>query len=101
MLQIQQSSDARYGQYLVNSDTGGLIVVKNLNSRIRRIKGRKLSRVLYLVGLNGEHLLDLGRIGRWSRSILRIGVGKIESLQRRLLGARRMSSWKAWVRIVE
>jgi len=75
----------------------GLIVVKNLNSKMRRIKGRKLSRELYLVGLSGEHRSDLGRIARWLRSILRIGGGRIASLQRRLLGVRRMSSWRVLV----
>ena len=61
---------------------------------MRRIKGRKLSRELYLVGLSGEHPLDMVRIGRWLKSILRIGGGRIESLQRRLLGVQRMSSWR-------
>jgi len=78
-----------------------LIVVKNLNLGKRRIKGRKLSRELYLVGLSGEHHLDLARIGRWLRSISRIGVGRIASLQRKLLGVRRMSSWRVRGRNVD
>jgi hypothetical protein len=78
-----------------------LKVVKNLNLGMRRIKGRKLSRGSFLVGLSGEHLLDLGRIGRWLRSILRVGAGRIESLQRKLLGVRRMSSWRVRVRNVD
>jgi hypothetical protein len=80
---------------------GDSIVVKNLNLRMRWIKGRKLFRELYLVGLSGEHRLDLGRIGRWLKSILRIGGGRTESSRRNLLGVRRMSSWRVRVRNVD
>jgi len=76
-------------------------VAKNLNSGTRPIKGRKLSRGLYLVGLSGEHRLDLVRTWRWSRSILRTGAGRIATSQRKLLGVRRMSRWRAWVRNVD
>jgi hypothetical protein len=78
-----------------------LIVVKNLNSEMKEHRERKLSKGSFLVGLSGEHPLDLGRIGRWLKSILRIGGGRIESLQRNLLGVRRTSSWRVRVRNVD
>jgi hypothetical protein len=80
---------------------GDSIVVKNLNLGMRWIKGRKLFRELFLVGLSGEHPLDSGRIGMWSKSILRTGGGRTESLQRNLLGVRRMSSWRVRGRNVD
>jgi len=79
----------------------GLIVVKNLNLGMKEHRERKLSKESSLVGISGEHRLDLGRIGRWLKSILRIGGGRIESLQRRLLGLRRMSSWRVRGRNVD